>query len=52
LAVSEISLWRASLCTNSEAGMRDQYPFMAPNQCVGETLFGSEGHMIMPHCIS
>lgn len=34
--------------TNSEAGMRDQYPFVAPNQCVGEIFFGSEGYMIFP----
>ncbi len=38
--------------TNSEAGMRDQYPFMAPNQCVGEIFFGSEGYMIMPDYVS
>mgnify|MGYP000916299053 CR=1 FL=1 len=34
--------------SNSEAGMRDQYPFVAPNQCVGEIFFGSEGYMIFP----
>jgi len=34
--------------TNSEAGMRDKYPFVAPNQCVGEIFFGSEGYMIFP----
>lgn len=34
--------------TNSEAGMRDQYPFVAENQCVGEIFFGSEGYMIFP----
>ena len=34
--------------TNSEADMRDQYPFVAENQCVGEIFFGSEGYMIFP----
>jgi predicted dehydrogenase len=34
--------------TNSEAGMRDKYPFVAENQCVGEIFFGSEGYMIFP----
>ena len=34
--------------TNSEAGMRDKYPFVAANQCVGEIFFGSEGYMIFP----
>lgn len=34
--------------TNSEAGMRDEYPFVAPNQVVGEIFFGSEGYMIFP----
>ena len=34
--------------TNSEAEMRDKYPFVAPNQCVGEIFFGSEGYMIIP----
>lgn len=34
--------------SNSEAGMRDQYPFVAPDQCVGEIFFGSEGYMIFP----
>lgn len=38
--------------TNSEAGMRDQYPFVAPNQCVGEIFFGSEGYMIFPDYVS
>ena len=38
--------------TNSEAGMRDKYPFMAPNQCVGEIFFGSEGYMIIPDYVS
>lgn len=35
--------------TNSEAYMRDKYPFVAPNQCVGEIFFGSEGYMIFPN---
>ena len=35
-------------CTNSEAGMRDKYPFVAANQCVGEIFFGSKGYMIIP----
>jgi len=34
--------------TNSEAEMRDKYPFVAENQCVGEIFFGSEGYMIIP----
>ena len=28
--------------------MRDKYPFVAENQCVGEIFFGSEGYMIIP----
>ena len=38
--------------TNSEAGMRDKYPFMADNQCVGEIFFGSKGYMIIPDYVS
>ena len=38
--------------TNSEAQMRDKYPFMAENQCVGEIFFGSEGYMIIPDYVS
>ncbi len=38
--------------TNSEAGMRDTYPFMAENQCVGEIFFGSKGYMILPDYVS
>ena len=34
--------------TNSEAGMRDKYPFMEKNSCVGEIFFGSKGYMIFP----
>ena len=34
--------------TNSEAGMRDKYPFVAPNDVVGVIFFGSEGYMIIP----
>ena len=34
--------------TNSEANMRDKYPFVAPNQCVGEIFFGEKGYMIFP----
>jgi len=34
--------------TNSEADMRDKYPFMEKNSCVGEISFGSEGYMIFP----
>lgn len=34
--------------TNSEAGMRDKYPFVEPTSCVGEVFFGSEGYMIFP----
>ncbi len=44
LVTFEIRHWY----TNSEAGMRDEYPFVAPNQCVGEIFFGSEGYMIFP----
>jgi len=35
--------------TNSEAWMRDKYPFVSPNQCVGEIFFGTEGFMIFPN---
>ncbi|MHB8969590.1 MAG: Gfo/Idh/MocA family protein [Pirellulaceae bacterium] len=38
--------------TNSEAQMRDKYPFVAENQCVGEIFFGSEGYMIFPDYVS
>jgi predicted dehydrogenase len=38
--------------TNAEADMRDKYPFMAPNQCVGEIFFGKDGYMIMPDYVS
>jgi len=34
--------------TNSEAEMRDKYPFVAENQCVGEIFFGTKGYMIFP----
>jgi len=34
--------------TNSEADMRDKYPFVAPNQVVGVIFFGSEGYMVIP----
>lgn len=34
--------------TNSEAGMREKYPFVEPTSCVGEIFFGSEGYMIIP----
>ncbi len=34
--------------TNSEAEMRDKYPFIAPNEVVGVIFFGSEGYMIIP----
>jgi len=34
--------------TNSEAEMRDKYPFVAPNDVVGVIFFGSEGYMIIP----
>jgi len=44
LVTFEIRHWY----TNSEAGMRDKYPFVAANQCVGEIFFGSEGYMIFP----
>ena len=32
--------------------MRDKYPFVAENQCVGEIFFGSEGYMIIPDYVS
>jgi predicted dehydrogenase len=34
--------------TNAEADMRDKYPFVAENQCVGEIFFGTKGYMIFP----
>ncbi|MBI3464660.1 MAG: Gfo/Idh/MocA family oxidoreductase [Planctomycetes bacterium] len=34
--------------TNSEAGFRDQYPFVQPNFPVGVIFFGSLGYMIFP----
>ncbi|MEN6365843.1 MAG: Gfo/Idh/MocA family oxidoreductase [Thermoguttaceae bacterium] len=34
--------------TNSEADMRDKYPFVEPNAVVGVMFFGSEGYMIIP----
>ncbi len=34
--------------TNSEAGFRDQYPFVQPNFPVGTIFFGSGGYQIFP----
>lgn len=34
--------------TNSEAGFRDQYPFVQPDYPVGTIFFGSQGYMIFP----
>ncbi len=34
--------------TNSEAGFRDQYPFVQPNYPVGTIFFGSKGYQIFP----
>jgi len=34
--------------TNSEAGFRDQYPFVQPNFPVGTIFFGTKGYMIIP----
>jgi len=34
--------------TNSEAGFRDQYPFVQPGYPVGTIFFGKEGYMIFP----
>jgi predicted dehydrogenase len=34
--------------TNSEAGFRDQYPFVQPNFPVGTIFFGTKGYMIFP----
>jgi len=44
LVTFEIRHWY----TNSEAEMRDKYPFVAPNQVVGVIFFGSEGYLIIP----
>ena len=34
--------------TNSEAGFRDEYPFVQPDFPVGTIFFGTEGYMIIP----
>ena len=34
--------------TNSEAGFRDQYPFVQPNFPVGTIFFGDKGYQIFP----
>jgi predicted dehydrogenase len=34
--------------TNSEAGFRDEYPFVQPDFPVGTIFFGSEGYLIFP----
>lgn len=34
--------------TNSEAGFRDEYPFVQPNFPVGTIFLGTEGYMIFP----
>jgi predicted dehydrogenase len=34
--------------TNSEAGFRDEYPFVQPDFPVGTIFFGTEGYMIFP----
>jgi predicted dehydrogenase len=34
--------------SNTEAGMGDKYPFVAPDQCVGVIFYGEEGYMIIP----
>jgi len=34
--------------TNSEAGFREQYPFVQPQFPVGTIFFGAEGYMIFP----
>jgi predicted dehydrogenase len=34
--------------TNTEAGFRDQYPFVQPPYPVGTIFFGSEGYLIFP----
>ena len=44
LVTFEIRHWY----TNSEAEMRDKYPFVAPNQVVGVIFFGEKGYMIIP----
>jgi predicted dehydrogenase len=44
LVTFEIRHWY----TNSEAGMREQYPFVEPTSCVGEIFFGEKGYMIFP----
>ena len=38
LVTVEIRHWY----TNNEAQMRDKYPFMSPDQCVGEIFFGAK----------
>jgi len=43
-----VSYEHRSWYTNSEAGFRDQYPFVQPNFPVGTIFFGSEGYMIIP----
>jgi len=44
LVTFEIRHWY----TNAEADMRDKYPFVGENQCVGEIFFGDKGYMIFP----
>ena len=44
LVTFEIRNWY----TCYEAGMGEQYPFVAPNQCVGVVFFGTKGYMIIP----
>ncbi|MHC4402976.1 MAG: Gfo/Idh/MocA family protein [Planctomycetota bacterium] len=34
--------------TNSEAGFREEFPFVQPNFPVGTIFFGTEGYMILP----
>ncbi len=35
-------------CTPSEAGFRDQYPFIQPKFPVGAIVFGTKGYMLFP----
>ena len=35
-------------CTPSEAGFRDQYPFIQPQSPVGAIFFGTKGYMLFP----
>ena len=44
----QVTYEHRSWYTNSEAGFRDEYPFVQPNFPVGTIFFGSKGYMIFP----